>query len=169
MWDALRTDDEKGIILDWIESLRDHGLTCVDPISGSGGDSPANKMEELIRSRAAQAKQAHGGFRFTDKTGQMTPLVKFFDTPSVLMSELVNCGWVVPGKPGRSMFLQRIASNGGPMDGVFSAAEITVISDWIADGAKEPDPVTVTTFRTLSEAPPTLAQVRHLIGMGALH
>jgi hypothetical protein len=160
------TDDEKNIILDWIESLRDHKTNCVDPIESAGNDA-ANAMENLIKNRAKQAKHAHTGFLLTDRTGQVIPLVEFFDNPSGLMAELVNCGWVVPGNPARSMFLQRIASNGGPMDGVFSADEISIITNWIADGAKRPTSAVVA--RSLEKTPPKLAQIRHLIGAGAVH
>ena len=123
-------------------------------------------MVELIQQHAAQAKRAHGGLKLTDKTGQVIPLVEFFDRPSQLLDELVNCGWVVPGNPARSIFLQRVATNGGPMDGVFSPADISTITDWITNGAKPPTPIKV---RRFVEGPPSLAQVRHLIGAGAVH
>jgi hypothetical protein len=162
----LRTKEKK-IILDWIDSLRDHKANCVDPISGGAGDDdPAQKMEELIKSRATEAKHAHAGFKLTDQTGQVIPLVEFFDKPRDFMAELVNCGWIVPGNPGRSMFLQRIANNGGPMDGVFAAPEIAIISDWIASGAKLPKPAAL---RSLDIRPPRLADIRHLIGAGSVH
>lgn len=162
------TEEEKNVILDWIESLRDHEADCVDPLP----DQPqpgtaAAKMAALIASMANRAKGAHDGINLTDRSGHVMPLAQFFDNPPELMAALVNCGWIVPGKPGRSFFLSRIATNGGPMDGVFSAPEIEIITAWIADGAKLPDGPKVMSLT--KGGAPKLSDIFHLIGAGALH
>ncbi len=96
------------------------------------------------------------------------------------MGALVASGWVSPGQPLRSFFLTRILQNGGPMHGVFSEAEVTVVSDWIQAGAKisgerslvfaaDAELVAADTDAARKKAQREFAAKRPLIGMGSVH
>ena len=125
------------VILDWVESLSAKRV-CVDAIEDDGEPSDsAAAMQQLVAALAPQARVAHQGITL-NVDGATLPLAELVDRPAALMSALVSNGWVVPGSPGRSMFLSRVISNGGPMDGVLSDAQRKVVKDWIEAGAPAP-------------------------------
>lgn len=142
-------EDDIAVILDWVESLSAQPA-CVDAIDDDAAPSDgAAAMAQLVESLAPRARGAHRGIMLT-VDGATVPLAELVDRPAVLMAALVSNGWVVPGSPGRSMFLSRIASNGGPMDGVLSDAERNVVKEWIAAGAPAP----AATFAAIPAAAP---------------
>jgi hypothetical protein len=132
-------EDDVAIILDWIESLTGtpHCVDAVDPDPPPG--DAGTQMQALIETLAPRAAGAHTGITLT-VDGAPVGLADLLDKPAVLMGALVSNGWVVPGAPGRSMFLVRIASNGGPMDGVLSDDQLEVVKSWIDAGAPRPAP-----------------------------
>lgn len=137
------TEAEKEVILDWVESLRPAtAAPCIEPLPedtgpATPGDPPA-QMAEIIKKYASVASLRHAGINLANDSGKPVPLADLFADPPALMAALVRCGWVVPGDPGRSMFLVRVASNGGPMDGVFEGDELSNIRGWIQAGARLP-------------------------------
>ena len=54
-----------------------------------------------------------------------------------LMAALVRGGWVIPGQPDRSMFLEAIIGT-GPMQSVLADADVQLLKDWVTAGAMIP-------------------------------
>ena len=132
------SDKEQAVVLDWIELVDGDAYECIAALPDSPGGDPATEVMNLIARHAGQAMTAHGGITLTTRSGKQRPLASLFDQPSELMGALVASGWVSPGQPQRSFFLTRILQAGGPMQGIFSSAEITAVSDWIQAGAEMP-------------------------------
>jgi hypothetical protein len=177
------TDQDKTIVLDWIESIRMEDRPCIDslPVDAAPASLP-DQMAALITKKAALAMTAHDGISVTGVDGKSVALTSLFESPASLMQVLVHNGWIVPADPDRSMFYSRIVSNGGPMDGVFDEAEKTTIGAWISAGALPPGAGApaglmaangeATTRLAAAALPPTQAGPtisRQLIGMGAVH
>lgn len=172
-------EDDVEIMLDWVESLTDES-PCVEPVEpGPASEDPGTRMQELVEALAPRAAGAHGGIVLT-VDGAPVALGELLAKPAVLMAALVSNGWIVPGSPGRSMFLARIVSNGGPMDGVLGAAGLAVVKDWVAAGAPQPAPkrARTTKRKALAIAPAApaagsdgseLAWRRPYIGQGGVH
>jgi len=170
------TERDKDIILDWIESLRTTPQTCIEPLPKVPApvDLPG-QVAQLIADKAGAASTFHDGITLTNSEGHQVPLRELFQRPAELMQALVVCGWIVPGADNRSMFITRLLSNGGPMDGVFLPAEVQTIRNWVKEGAKPPSAVQPQPLNFVAKAIPTdrststTAQRRHLIGMGSVH
>jgi photosystem II stability/assembly factor-like uncharacterized protein len=168
------TDEDKDIILDWIESLSPRQEQCIDPIEDPSGTEPSpTKMARLIADFAGQARRAHDGLTLPNEQCQPTPLVDYLTDPAALMASLVRSGFVIPGAPDRSMFLTRILENGGPMEGVFDADGVNTVRQWIAEGARPPSGSDEHPSAALASGsarePLTLADLRPFIGQGSVH
>lgn len=164
------TEEELDVILDWIESLRD-GMPshCVDPDDDGAPSGWPEKMVEVIQKYSSTGQAVHQGIQLPDENGQLVPLASLLSQPPLIMAALTRGGWVVPGDPNRSMFLTRILTNGGPMDGVMSAQEVNIVTSWIRDGAKLPDAEKLMKSMLVHTKISRLALDRPLIGMGAVH
>ncbi|WP_240348061.1 iron-containing redox enzyme family protein [Methylomonas sp. EFPC1] len=133
------TDEEKNIILDWLESLSAKPQQCLEPIPENPVDQPwPEKMAQLIANYARVAKRAHDKLILPDDQGRPIALVDVLDDSAEMMRSLVRGGWVVPGEPERSIFLTRIMENGGPMEGVFATEDVETVRQWIIAGALPP-------------------------------
>jgi len=168
------TEEEKDIILDWLESLSEKRETCIDPIEDSPGGPPwPEKMADLIANYARVARRAHDKLTLPDAQGRSVALVDFLDDPVEMMKALVRGGWVIPGDLDRSMFLTRIMENGGPMEGVFAAADVETVRQWIQSGAALPEslgePVALDSKGITGDGALTLLDKRPFIGQGAVH
>jgi hypothetical protein len=97
----------------------------------------ANKVVEMIKRQAARAKRAHDQLVLPDANGKPVPLKSLFDTPVDLMAALIRGGWVIPGEPDRSMFLDAIIGT-GPMQSVLADADVQLLTDWVTVGAVIP-------------------------------
>jgi hypothetical protein len=163
------TQDELDTIIDWIESLRKPNYPCFDPLpeSPTPGDWPA-KVAKVIRDHASAGQNAHEGIQLPGPDGVPVPLASLFERPRELMAGLIRGGWVVPKQPDRSMFLTRIVTNGGPMQGVLTDPEIAVLTEWIRSGAELPGSP-VRPYLELLDVEPKRGLSRQLIGMGAVH
>lgn len=108
--------------MEWAQSAR----TCL-PVSGS---DPATEMADLIRGKAPHARGYHGNKRLgVHKIDELLDIGKF--EPSEALEELANSPYVVPGDAAKSPLTTRLVEVGGPMTGVFSDEELTVIRIWI--------------------------------------
>jgi len=121
------TEDEKTIILEWIESLRDP-KDSQKPPPGPTAREAAAKVFDLFSSNAERAmrKLAHAQHRVAGKS-----LKDWFSDPARLMQAFARSReWVVPGSSARS----RLYS-------VFSVGQMrflgegTLIKQWIDTGA----------------------------------
>jgi photosystem II stability/assembly factor-like uncharacterized protein len=100
----------------------------------------ATRVAQMIKGNAT-ARRSHDLLILPDANGNAVPLKSLFDTPRELMAGLVRGGWVIPGKPKRSMLLQAVIgtdSRPGPMNGRLSAEQVQLLNDWIAAGAAIP-------------------------------
>ena len=174
------SEDEKTVILDWLESLSDGDGGCIDPLPDAPLPEPLpERMTALIQTHAPLAKRAHGELALPDAAGERVPLVEFFDRPAELMAAMMRGGWVVPHFPERSLFVTRILQNGGPMQGILGPDELDVVTEWIADGAQLPagelemvDAPTrelVARARVPSEIVNEYSRLKPFIGQGAVH
>lgn len=160
------SDEEQAVVLDWIESVDGDAYDCIEPLPSEPVGDPAAEMAKLIAHYASQAKTAHAGIILTTQGGEQRPLVTLFDQPQELMGALIASGWVIPGEPQRSFFLDRILKNGGPMQPFFSESEVTIVSDWIKAGAKISSE---RGLRLVEDSQRELAAKRRFIGMGSVH
>ncbi|HEX7720870.1 MAG TPA: iron-containing redox enzyme family protein [Pyrinomonadaceae bacterium] len=184
------TEREKGIILDWIESLRDDVVEPAPPTSDDFGA----QMAELIRlkgSSGASTNSHHGRILLPDSNGRTKPITEWFSDPQGLMQALIRGGWVVPANLNDSLFLLLI-EDGGPMSVFFNAAQVELVKSWIAHGARLPgdigapgddqaspvvsapvtDPSETFVEQLLNSSvitEPGFAQRKKLIGMGSVH
>jgi hypothetical protein len=171
------SEEELIIILDWIESLSNRPIFCVEPIP----DTPTTQdwpemMASLISSVAGRARRAHQDLVLPGPSGDPIPLVDLFDAPKDLMAALIRGGWVVPGLPDSSLFLTRIILSDGPMQGVLDDESVNIIRKWIENGAElestqnklrvaiDINPIEIFTSSQLKHA-----LVRPFIGQGAVH
>lgn len=168
------SEEEKNVILDWLESLSAKPQPCIEPLPDNPTGQPwPEAMAQLIANYARVAKRAHDKLTLPDAQGHPVAMVDLFDDPAELMQALVRGGWVVPGEPERSMFLTRIMGNSGPMDGVFAADDVETIMQWIAAGAALPTPAVPLLLLdgrgVTDDRAPTLLDSRPFIGQGAVH
>jgi hypothetical protein len=170
------TEQDKDVILDWIESLRHSTQACVNPVPDAPDpiDLPG-QVAQLIAQKVEEAAIYHDGITLIVSTGHPVPLKELFQRPAELMRALVVCGWIVPGEEDRSMFITRLLSNSGPMTTVFSNDEIGIIKKWVKDGAHPPSSEETMHKLFLGKLIPTVsspitwAKRRQLIGMGSVH
>ncbi|MEJ7785497.1 MAG: hypothetical protein WKF96_11890 [Solirubrobacteraceae bacterium] len=133
------TPEDIDVVLDWVESLADRSA-CVEPIeTGPAPQDPGARMQQVIEALAPRAKGAHSEITLA-VDGAVVALTDLLDRPVELMVALVANGWIVTAAPSRSMFLSRIATNGGPMDGVLDAGQLAIVREWIEAGAPAPAP-----------------------------
>jgi hypothetical protein len=85
-----------------------------------------DQMQAMIEAKAQYARQNHG-----DKMLGPNYLNDWFDDPSGLLDELVNAGFIVPGKPDESPIFE-LMSFTGPMFHVFTEDEKVLWRDYIA-------------------------------------
>ena len=168
------TEEEKDIILDWLESLSAKPQPCIEPIPDNPAGQPwPEKMAQLIANYARVAKRAHDKLTLPDAQGSPIALADLLDDPAEVMRGLVRGGWVVPGDPERSMFLTRIMENGGPMEGVFAAEDVETVRQWIVAGATPPEPtgtlLALDSRGMTDDGALTLLDKRSFIGQGAVH
>lgn len=130
-------EHEVAVILDWLESLT-ASPGCVEPVEDAPPSSDTGVLvKQVIEALAPRAGNAHAGITLV-VGAEAVPLADLVGRPEVLMAAMVSNGWVVPGAPLRSMFLTRIASNGGPMDGVLNDQQRAAFEAWVSAGAPAP-------------------------------
>jgi hypothetical protein len=187
------TDDEKSIILDWIESL-DSTPVRPEPDPVTSPRDWAEKVRTLIADNAVAGAKVvgHRQFQFPDENGTPKPLNEWFGDPQGMMAALKRApGWVRPGDGAGSDFYRQFVGN-GPMSWM-GVSVANTIKRWIDTGALVPgeEDVDVPSIEEaaaarlhITPAPtgptgaPTagplpvragFAQKRKLIGMGAVH
>jgi hypothetical protein len=170
------SESEKEVILDWIESLSEQAYPCLEPLPENVEEGWPEKMVSVVVKHSTLASLSHSGITLTNMDGVRKPLPELFGVPSELLGALVASGWVVPGSAKRSIFYTRVLDNGGPMSGVFSVAELSVVENWIDSGAELPDVARVMSAKVtdthLGEERARMrsfAIQRPLIGMGTVH
>jgi hypothetical protein len=166
------TPAEREIIMDWMESLRPSPGEGADPIGEDTSEDLPARMAQVIAKYAPQARMAHVGLHLTGPDGHGVPLVDLFDQPRALLQALSTNGWVVPGAADRSLFVTRVASNGGPMDGVIDPPDLEIVRRWIDAGAHLPPADADHAAASVAGSrwtTPGAASRRQRIGMGAVH
>jgi hypothetical protein len=173
------TDEDKNIILDWLESLAFNKQPCIDPINE---DLPVpNNVISIIERLAPLAKRAHDQLTLPDEQGTSQPFINYIDSPKQLLSAMIRGGWIIPGSSDRSMFVNRILLNDGPMQGVFSEQDLKTFIGWIDQGAVIPEQqvdlhnenfkmaFVLESEPTASEEKKVFRDYRTFIGQGAVH
>jgi hypothetical protein len=129
-------EEEKSIILDWIESLSSKPVRSSDPAPTAG--NWAARVEKLIADNAkpASAVKKHRNFPFPDESGTSKPLNDWFGNPRGMMAALKRGGWVKPGDSAGSKFYRQFIS-GGPMS-FMGPSVANMIKQWIDTGAHVP-------------------------------
>lgn len=84
-----------------------------------------DQMQAMIEAKAQYARQNHG-----EKMLGPNYINDWFDDPAGLLDELVNAGYIVPGKPEQSPIFE-LMSFTGPMFHVFTEAEQQLWRDYI--------------------------------------
>lgn len=168
------TDEEKEVVLDWIESISAKQEPCIDPLPDTPSERPwPEKMAELIVNYGRVGRRAHEKLTLPNDSGQPRDFVDYFDDPVEMMKGLVRGGWVIPGEPDRSMFLTRVLENAGPMDGVFDTDGVETVRQWILDGAQLPSTDPVKQSSGLESLPKenvsAFLERRSFIGQGSVH
>ena len=101
----------------------------------------AKRVRDMIRSYASLAVRSHDDLTLPDATGNPVSLKSLFASPEQLMAAMIRGGWIVPGLPDRSMFLESIigtGSNRGPMSEILAQSDIDLLNEWILSGAQIP-------------------------------
>ncbi|MES0151777.1 LodA/GoxA family CTQ-dependent oxidase [Mesorhizobium sp. M0012] len=130
------TEDEKSVILDWIESLR----KAEEPQPAPGPISPqewAARVLKLIQdnANAASGVARHDSYQLDDANGQPKSLRAWFSDPTGLMAALIRSRWVIPQDSAQSRFYQEFSS--GRMS--FMGPQVAeMIRQWIESGAVLP-------------------------------
>jgi hypothetical protein len=186
------TEEEKGIILDWIESIRDSEPNVVLPEpTPTYPSDPALAMKKLIEKykERASATPSHDAFSLTNEMGVTKKVREWFEAPAVdVMAALRSTPrWIVPGSVEKSAFFKDVVGAGGLMAAVgFEDYEIQIMKNWVADGARIPvaqmppgsfvaesGDLAETRADELNEIPVirpiTFAERRHQLGMGSVH
>ena len=96
----------------------------------TGDPDQRTEMIELIRSKGPHALGYHRDKKLgPHKIDDLLDIRKF--DPSEVLDELFNSPFVVPGNAAKSPLTTRLVELGGPMVGIFSDEELTVIRNWI--------------------------------------
>ncbi len=133
------TKNDIDIILDWVESLDGISEECIEPLPNLPNPNPdtlAGKVAKIIEDFSVIGRRGHDELTLPNAKGEPKPLADFFDDPYECMRAMIRGGWIIPGSPERSMFLTRILQNGGPMEGIFGAETVSILKDWIKNGAE---------------------------------
>jgi hypothetical protein len=103
-----------------------HVRTLVDETDPSAGRRLLSwdGLFQVIAKYAPQARMAHFGLHLTGPDGHGMLLMDLFDQPRALLQALSTNGWIVPGAADRSLFLTRVASEGGPMTGMIDPPDL---------------------------------------------
>lgn len=128
------TEDEKSIILDWIESLREPSGP-VEPKPGPTPQEWAVQFLQFIQTHAGAAASTlrHGQYAVDGRT-----LKDWFSDPAGLMAAFARSPeWVVPGNRAASRLFIEFSS--GKMSFMGSTAA-SVVGAWIDTGAVSVDP-----------------------------
>lgn len=134
------TEEDKNIILDWLESLSIKQQPCINPIDETL-PVPSNVIT-IIEQLAPLAKRAHDQLTLPDDLGISRPFIDYIDSPRLLLAAMIRGGWIIPGSSERSMFVNRILLNEGPMQGIFSEQNLDIFIRWIDEGAEIPEVLT---------------------------
>jgi hypothetical protein len=130
------TEDEKSVILDWMESLR----KADEPGHEQGSVSPkewAKRVLKFIQDNANSASGVarHDSYQLNDKNGQARSLRSWFGDPPGLMEALVRNRWAIPHDSAQSRFYQEFST--GRMS--FMGPQVAeMIRQWIVSGAVLP-------------------------------
>lgn len=103
-----------------------------------GPSDPRQNMIDLLCRKAPHALGYHGDRRIGGVLIDEYFRAATFD-PAALLDNLATSQHVSPGHPERSEFLQTFVMFGGPMQDVFSPAEIVTIHNWITSLARQPE------------------------------
>lgn len=99
--------------------------------------SPRPQMLALVRRRAASAVGYHARGSLAGRSLDSWFAAAAVD-PEPFLDALAQSPWIVPGDSASSALLRDLASSRGPMAGIFTRAEATIIARWInslPDGA----------------------------------
>jgi hypothetical protein len=125
------TEDEKAVILDWIESLQKREEP-VEPIPAPSPQEAAAKILRFIRDNAerAGAQQRHAQYQVKGRS-----LKDWFTDPEGLMAAFAaSPEWVVPHNSAASRLYQEFAT--GRMSGIFDSVVTEDLRQWIDTGAE---------------------------------
>jgi hypothetical protein len=95
------------------------------------------QVEDLIRRKKTYGQYNHGSRQLCG-----VPINEWFNDPTGFLRALITAGFIVPGKPESSPFLNLLGFR-GPMYRVFTDAEIELWRRWILEEAwslAEPEP-----------------------------
>ena len=177
------TEEEKAVIIDWIESLRADGAHVARPEPVLAVADPAHEVLALLSRRAAEAVHigAHENANLEHDGTSGNVLRWLQQGPRALMQALAETpSMVKPGDPDRSPFIELISPSGA-MAQVFSDAEVAVLRAWIQQGARIPDDDATETAapedavdnrltpRSTVERERVSSKKRWKIGMGSVH
>jgi photosystem II stability/assembly factor-like uncharacterized protein len=169
------TDEEKNTMLDWLESISFDTQSCIETIEGSA--PTIDNVISIIERLAPMAKRAHDQLTLPDEQGVSQPFISFLDSPKLLLLALIRGGWIIPGSSDRSMFINRVLLNDGPMQGVFSDEEVKCFIDWTDQGAVIPESFLtskagISTLKmnvVVGDETTPYVKSRAFIGQGAVH
>ncbi|WP_437592237.1 iron-containing redox enzyme family protein [Sorangium sp. So ce1000] len=96
-------------------------------------------MLALVEAKARHAFRFHGRVQIDGQALDDALDPARLDARRVLL-RLARSPWIVPGKPDESPLVTRSVQFGGPMFGVFTAAEVDVMRAWIRALREAPEP-----------------------------
>lgn len=183
------TSEDIGTILDWIESLRESPLNCVNPLPDKPTDPQdwSVQMRDLLASNSSIGSSSHRAISLPLEDGTPKTINELFGDIPTLMKAMVRGGWITPGSLDDSVFYTRLIggeAKSGPMGFICRTNEdLEIVKEWIKGGAKPPTIIAplsaplslVSTSDDLEQAvttndvPLTFAKRRQLIGMGSVH
>jgi hypothetical protein len=170
------TDDERQVVLDWLEAEGGHGVTATRPNYAQAlPANPADAVLYILQSKIGKASGVamHNNFVITAADGTSKTVREWAAAGSA--AELMRAlsedpSWIVKKDPDASRFVT-VALRMMP-DAAFTQAERTVIVRWIKDGAPLPEnrgPIYEAPFMVAWEPPITFGEKRSHIGSGAVH
>ena len=142
------TDEERDIILDWIEVLRDDGVQPTRPQPNpTYPKDPAKAVLQVLSERLSAGEGVLDHAKFKIKSGNIErTILEWMRTgaPSLMEALRSDPSWIVPGNAVASPFFGLV--NGGPMQSAFSDVQKGIIREWIQAGAPAVAPPTVGTM-----------------------
>jgi hypothetical protein len=96
----------------------------------SGAPDPRRAMLDLLSRKAPHATGYHREKKLGERRIDEHLDPRAFDGPA-LLDELARSPWVKPGQSDGSALLRHLVKFGGPMQAVFSPAELHIIQTWI--------------------------------------
>jgi hypothetical protein len=119
-WERIQTGHAAGAAL--VRSVRAATRARIAAEATPAPDAPICALAALVQARAGQGRGLHGQARLLGRPVDDW-LAEAARDPWPLLRALRTAGWIRPEAPAASSFLVRLLAFGGPMFGVFNAAE----------------------------------------------